>query len=189
MISKISFGDSGNWWDLMLTGDVVCLFTYAVSRKVVVVLTVEEAKCVFHTALTAELEAAKKDDIVINYTPIQRLSTGTNCVYLGTVEEETPFLEGSTVKIEDQHGLEARAEVVGAEDFELVLATDVELELEKTCKIKYNLAWLLETLLEWIDIIEPSASTSIAQGVLKPGRYFAKTDPTFEPKLSVSLNK
>lgn len=67
-------------------------------------LTMEEARDGFVTALEAELAVARKNDIVFDYLPIQRLSKGPNGVYLGMLEGETQLLEGSMVRIEVQHG-------------------------------------------------------------------------------------
>lgn len=151
-------------------------------------LTMKEAREGFITALEAEIEVAQKDDIVFEYVPTQKLSKGSNGVYFGTLEEETQLFEGSTVRIEDHNGQMAQAEIVALEDFELVLATEMELELETTYKIKYNLAWLLEALLDWIQAINPEIPRPIAQGVVNPGSLFS-SDLTFKPPVSPSLNE
>lgn len=149
----------------------------------------EEARDGFVTALEAELAVARKNDIVFDYLPIQRLSKGPNGVYLGMLEGETQLLEGSIVRIEVQHGQDARAEVVAVEDFELVIATDMELELETYYRIKYNLAWLLEALLDWILEIDTRLPRAIAQGLVLSGHYFATPDSSLRPRVSQNLNE
>lgn len=151
--------------------------------------TMEEARAGFITALEAELEVARKDDIVFDYIPTQKLSQGPGGAYFGTLEEEIQLLEGSTVRIEDRNGQSAQAEIVALEDFELVIATEMELELEAIYRIKYNLAWLLEALLDWIKVINPTLPKPIAQGVLKQGHSFPSPSFTFEPPVSPSLNE
>lgn len=150
--------------------------------------TMKEAKAGFITALESEIEVAKKDDIVFEYVPTQRLSKGPNGVYFGILEEEIQLFEGTTVRVEDQNGQSAQAEIVALEDFELVLATEMELEIGTTYKVKYNLAWLLEALLDWVKAIDPRLERSIAQGVLKLGYSFAPLSFEVEPPLSPSLN-
>ena len=103
-------------------------------------LTLEQAKISFITALEAELEAARKEDIAFDFTPYQKLSEGRNPVYIGTLEEEVNLLEGSFAKIDDGKGGSARVEIIAIEDFELVLTTDLELEIGRTYTIRYNLA-------------------------------------------------
>lgn len=152
-------------------------------------LTLEQAKISFITALEAELEAARKEDIAFDFTPYQKLSEGRNPVYIGTLEEEVNLLEGSFAKIDDGKGGSARVEIIAIEDFELVLATDLELEIGRTYTIRYNLAWILEALLDWVRRIDISVPRPIACGVTLSSDYFSPPQIRYEPKISTRLNE
>lgn len=94
-------------------------------------MTKAEAKDAFICALEAELEVAKKDDVAVEYLPTSKLADEPSRVYIGALDDEVAILEGSPVRVEDRSGRWAYAEVVTVEDFELVIATEMELKLNE----------------------------------------------------------
>lgn len=152
-------------------------------------MTKAEAKDAFICALEAELEVAKKDDVAVEYLPTSKLADEPSRVYIGALDDEVAILEGSPVRVEDRSGRWAYAEVVTVEDFELVIATEMELKLNEKYTIKYNLAWLLEALLKWIKEMDESDPSPIATALVKPTERIEPIVLARRPQGAVGLNE
>lgn len=143
-----------------------------------------EALSSFISAISLEIAEVEKNDIILEFTPLKRLNRSKPTVYYGTIDDEVNLPDGVLVKIE-KDGKSFPAEVVTSEDFGVVIATEIDLSLNRVYRIRYNLAWILQALVDWMKQMNRHSDRPIARGVLQSDASFASVDygalEIFEP--------
>ncbi len=152
--------------------------------------TMGEALSAFLGALQNEIETVQREDVVLDFKLEKCLSAGRPRVYYGTVDDELHLPDGASIKIEDINSNSFPAEIVTSDDFGVVIAAERVLQLDRVYKMKYNLAWILQALYDWLGSIDPGVSRPIALGILQSGHSFKPQKyPMREPAISRSLNE
>ena len=139
------------------------------------VFTMPEALSSFISTLNLEIAEAEKNDIILEFTPLKRVNRSKPTVYYGTIDEEFNLPDGVLVGIE-KDGKSYSAEIVTSEDFGVVIATEIDLNLNRVYRIKYNMAWILQALVDWMEQMNPHCDRPIARGVLQPDESFVSVD-------------
>ena len=111
-----------------------------------------DAHAAFVFALEREIEAVRSEDVSLSFTPTRLISSGYTNVYYGVVDDEFNMPDGMTVDITIA-GKKYPAEVIASEDFSMVIATASRLTLHRQYLLSYNLAWLLEALVDYLRVL------------------------------------
>lgn len=137
--------------------------------------TMYEAISGFIAALNLEIAEVENNDTVLEFIPVIQTRKEHPMVYYGTIDDEFNMPDGVQVKIEVERKLYP-AEIVTSDDFGVVISTEIALKLDQVYKIRYNLAWILEALVNWMKQMDVNDDRPIAQGILQHDDQFNLID-------------